>query len=102
MICRGKVSEIIVVNESVAQVIIKVKRGEIYLPVAFIALSSIKVLMQQINVEKGDTVKIEYYLKSKKWQDKYKTDAIIHSIRIIAKKPSQLLIDMETGEIFSR
>jgi hypothetical protein len=99
MICKGKVADLITINENVIQVIIRVKRGAIYLPVAFVAFSSVKILIQQIKLEKGDTVKIDYYLKSKKWQDKYKTDAIIHSIRIINKKSPQLLIDMETGEI---
>jgi hypothetical protein len=50
-------------------------------------------------MEKGDTVKITYYLKSKKWQDRYFTSAIIEKIQIIAKKSIQLIIDMESGEI---
>jgi hypothetical protein len=57
------------------------------------------VLIQQIKIEKGDTVKIDYYIKSKKWQDKYFTSAVVEKIKIIAKKSQQMLIDMETGEI---
>jgi hypothetical protein len=52
-----------------------------------------------LRIEKGDTVKIDYYIKSKKWQDKYLTSAIVEKINIIAKKSPQLIIDMETGEI---
>jgi hypothetical protein len=50
-------------------------------------------------MEKGDYVKVDFNLISKKWQDKYYLSAIIDKIKIIAKKSPQLIIDMETGEI---
>jgi hypothetical protein len=99
MVCKGVILDLIPVTDTVMQVVIRVKKSDSYFPVAFTAYLEIKVLIQQIKIEKGDSVKIDYYIKSKKWQEKYFTSAIIEKIQIIAKKSQQLIIDMETGEI---
>ena len=99
MVCKGSILDLVPVTDTVMQVVIRVKKSESYFPVAFTAYLDVKVLIQQIKIEKGDTVKIDYYIKSKKWQDKYFTSAVIEKIKIIAKKSPQLIIDMETGEI---
>lgn len=99
MVCKGVILDLIPVTDTVMQVVIRVKKSDSYFPVAFTAYLDIKVLIQQIKIEKGDSVKIDYYIKSKKWQEKYFTSAIIEKIQIIAKKSQQLIIDMETGEI---
>lgn len=100
MVCKGSVLDLIPISDKVMQVVIRVKKNDSYFPIAFTAFLEIKILIQQINIEKGDTVKIDYYIKSKKWEDKYSTSAIIEKIRIIDKKPSQqLLVDLSTGEI---
>jgi hypothetical protein len=100
MVCKGVILDIIPATDSVVQVVIRVKKNDSYFPIAFTAYKEIKILIQQVNMEKGDVVKIEYYIKSKKWQDKYFTSAIIEKIKVIAKKSPQMTIDMETGEIF--
>jgi hypothetical protein len=100
MVCKGTILDLVPVTDTVMQVVIRVKKNESYFPVAFTAYLDVKVLIQQIKIEKGDSVKIEYYIKSKKWQDKYFTSAIIEKIQVIAKKSPQMTIDMETGEIF--
>jgi hypothetical protein len=100
MVCKGVILDLIPVTDTVMQVVIRVKKSDSYFPVAFTAYLEIKVLIQQIKIEKGDSVKIDYYIKSKKWQEKYFTSAIIEKIQIIAKKSPQMTIDMETGEIF--
>lgn len=99
MVCKGVILDLIPVTDTVLQVVIRVKKSDSYFPIAFTAYLDIKVLIQQIKIEKGDSVKIDYYIKSKKWQEKYFTSAIIEKIQIIAKKSQQLIIDMETGEI---
>jgi hypothetical protein len=99
MVCKGVILDIIPATDTVVQVVIRVKKNNSYFPIAFTAYKEIKILIQQVKMEKGDAVKIEYYIKSKKWQDKYFTSAIIEKIKIIAKKSPQLIIDMETGEI---
>jgi hypothetical protein len=99
MVCKGKILDLIPVTDTVMQVVIQVKKNESYFPVAFTAFLEIKVLIQQLRIEKGDSVKIDYYIKSKKWENKYLTSAIVEKIKVIAKKSPQLIIDMETGEI---
>jgi hypothetical protein len=99
MVSKGVILDIISATDTVVQVVIRVKKNDSYFPVAFTAFKDVKVLIQQVRMEKGDTVKITYYLKSKKWQDRYFTSAIIEKIQIIAKKSIQLIIDMESGEI---
>jgi hypothetical protein len=99
MVCKGSVLDLIAMTDKVMQVVIRVKKNDAYFPIAFTAFLDIKILIQQIKIEKGDTVKIDYYIKSKKWQDKYFTSAVVEKIKIIAKKSPQLIIDMETGEI---
>ena len=44
-------------------------------------------------------VKINYHLYSKKFNDKYYTTASIDAIKITQKKSSQLMVDIETGEL---
>jgi len=100
MVCKGVILDLIPLTDTVIQVVIRVKKKDSYFPVAFTGYIEIKILIQQIKIEKGDAVKIEYYIKSKKWQDKYFTSAIIEKISVVAKKSPQLIIDMETGEIF--
>jgi len=99
MVSKGVILDIIPATDTVVQVVIRVKKNDSYFPLAFTAFKDLKVLIQQVRMEKGDTVKITYYLKSKKWQDRYFTSAIIEKIQIIAKKSIQLIIDMESGEI---
>jgi hypothetical protein len=99
VVCKGVILDLIPVTDTVIQVVIRVKKNETYFPVAFTAYKEIKILIQQVKIEKGDAVKIDYYIKSKKWQDKYFTSAIIEKVSIVAKKSPQLIIDMETGEI---
>jgi hypothetical protein len=57
------------------------------------------ILIKQIRLEKRDVIKITYFLKSKKYENKYYTSAIIEKLNVITKRPEQLMVDMETGEI---
>lgn len=99
MVAVGKILSIINATDKVTQVVIRVKKDEIYLPVAFVCFTEIKALLCQLRVEQGDYVKITYYLKSKKFNDHYSTSAIVQKISITQKGTKQLMVDMETGEI---
>jgi len=99
MVVKGTIIDIIDVSDKVTQVVIQAKKGNLYFPICFTALQDVLVLIKQIRLEKRDVVKITYYIKSKKYENKYYTSAIIEKINIIAKKPEQLMVDMETGEI---
>ncbi len=99
MIYRGSILELKPVTDTVLEVVIKVKKNDSYSVIAFTTYKEIKILIQQIKIEKGDYVKIDFNLVSKKWQDKYYLSAVINKISVISKKSPQLIIDMETGEI---
>lgn len=99
MVAVGKIMSIINATDTVTQVVIRVKKDEIYLPVAFVCFTEIKALLCQLRVEQGDYVKITYYLKSKKFNEHYNTSAIVQKISITQKGTNQLMVDMETGEI---
>jgi DNA-directed RNA polymerase beta' subunit len=100
MVAKGKVIDIIDVTENVTQIIIQSKNGNLYFPICFTAYKDVLVLIKQIRLEKKDVVKITYFLKSKKYENKYYTSAIIEKITITTKRPDQLMmVDMETGEI---
>lgn len=99
MITKGTIIDIIEVSDKVTQVIVQSKKDDMYFPICFTAYRDILVLIKQLRIEKRDSVKITYYLKSKKYENRYYTSAIIEKISIIAKKPIQLMVDLETGEI---
>jgi hypothetical protein len=100
MVVTGKIISIISATDTVTQVVIRVKKDEIYLPVAFTCFAEIKALICQLRVEKGDYVKITYYLKSKKFNDQYSTSAIVQKISITQKGTKQYSVNMFTGEIY--
>lgn len=99
MITTGKIVDVLNVSDKVTQVIIRVKKDEIYLPIAFVCFENIKSLISQLRIEKGDFVKITYYLKSKKHNELYYTSAIIEKISITQKATNQYSVNMMTGEI---
>lgn len=99
MVAVGKIINVINVSDKLSQVVIRVKKDEIYLPVAFVCFSEIKALICQLRIEKGDYVKITYYLKSKKFDDHYSTSAIVQKLCVTQKATKQYSVDMFTGEI---
>lgn len=99
MVAKGTIIDIIDVSDKVTQVIIQSKKGTLYFPICFTAYQDVLVLIKQIRLEKRDVVKISYFLKSKKYENKYYTSAVIEKLNVISKRPEQLMVDMETGEI---
>jgi hypothetical protein len=99
MVETGKVISILKSNDWTTQIVIRKKWNNSYIPICFTAYDEQKRLINQINLEIGDLVKINYHLYSKKYNDKYYTTAQIDLIKITQKKSSQLVVDLETGEI---
>jgi hypothetical protein len=99
MVVVGKIMDIINVSDTVTQVVIRIKKDEIYLPVSFICFQDIKALVSQLRFENGDYVKITYYLKSKKYKEIYYTSAIIEKISITQKATKQYSVNLLTGEM---
>lgn len=99
MVIEGYVYDRIEVNEKVIQIIIKKKYKEIYLFNAFISFGWIKDLIIEQDIRQKDKVRIEYHIKSKKWNDRYLTELIIDKIDIKERRNNQTFVDFETGEI---
>ena len=99
MVAKGTIVDIIDVSEKVTQIVIKYKKGDSYTYLCFTAYQDVLVLIKQIRLEKRDAVKITYFPKSRKHENRWFTSLIIEKINIIAKRPEQLMVDMETGEI---
>jgi hypothetical protein len=99
MVVVGKIMDVLNVSDKVTQVVIRVKKDEIYLPVAYVCFQDVKVLVSQLRLEKGDFAKITYYLKSKMFNGVYTTSAIVEKICITQKATKQYSVDMFTGEI---
>jgi hypothetical protein len=99
MVAKGVIVDLIDVSDKVTQIIIKNKKAESYIHLCFSAYQDILILIKQIRLEKRDLVKITYFAKSRKYENRWYTSLIIEKINIIAKRPEQLMVDMETGEI---
>lgn len=100
MVYRGTIKDIIKVSDTVTQVILTVKIKTGYTVVCFIAYGNQKVLINQLNLEKKDIVKIDYHLSSKKFETKYYTSAVVENIKLVQKRPTQYFVDEATGELF--
>lgn len=99
MVVNAIIQDIIKVSEKVTQIVVKKKHNNIFLNVSFVAFGSIINKIEKENIEISDRVRIKYYLKSKKWNEKYSTDAIIEDIKIKEKGAKQIYVDLETGEV---
>lgn len=100
MVINGTVIDIISVNESISQVVVRTKKDNAYIVIAFTCHREITTLIRQLRLEKGDIVKITYCIQSKKYESKYYTSAIVEKVHITQKKSEQLMVDLETGEIY--
>lgn len=100
MVVNGTVIDIISATDSITQVVIRTKRDNAYTIIAFTCHQEITTLIRQLRLDKGDLVKITYYIKSKKYESKYYTSAIVEKLHITQKKSEQLMVDLETGEIY--
>jgi hypothetical protein len=101
MVISGTVIEVINVNDSVTNIVVKVKHNEFYFPICFTAFGEIKTIISQIRIEKNDIVKITYYVKSKRHEDRYYTSAIIEKINISEKWTRQYSIGMSEEDLMS-
>ena len=100
MVVNGTVIDVISATDSITQVVIRAKRENAYVYIAFTCHHEITTLIRQLRLEKGDIVKITYYVSSKKYENRYYTSAIVEKIHITQKKSEQLMVDLETGEIY--
>jgi hypothetical protein len=102
-VITGRIFDIIVVSEKVAQIVINKKdsKGKV-IPITISVVGFWKD--KAMNLKQKDKIKGNLYLKSNLYNGKYYTDVQFKEIDILERAPinmSQrtLLVDVETGEI---
>jgi hypothetical protein len=102
-VITGRIFEIIVVSEKVAQIVINKKdsKGKV-IPIAISVVGFWKD--KAMNLKQKDKIRGNLYFKSNLYNGKYYTDVQFKEIDLLEQAPinmSQrtLLVDVETGEI---
>jgi hypothetical protein len=101
MVTKGKIIDIIHL-EKISNLVImnKLRDTKKYVPMCFTAFIEIKRLIMILGIEKGDTIKINYYIFSKKYGEKYYTTLCIENIKVIEKNNYQLSVNLD-GEFIN-
>lgn len=100
LVIEGYIFDRIDVSEKVTQIVMRKKHKERYNYICFVAFGWVKDRINELDLQQKDKVRIEYYIKSKKWNERYSTDAIIEKIDLKERRTNQITVDFETGEIF--
>ena len=112
MILQGKIFDIVVINEKVAQIVIRKKLGEKIVPVAVNVFGYWKdKALNELKLKPKDKIKGNLYIKSKIFNGRYYTDIFYKDIILVDEFVASSLtqsnmfdidkeeVDEETGEI---
>jgi|TARA_Y100000289_G_C3810727_1_gene93577 hypothetical protein len=99
MVIEGYIFDKINVSEKVTQIVMRKKHKDRYNYICFVAFGWVREKIEELDLDQKDKVRIEYYIKSKKWNERYSTDAIIEQIELKERRTNQIRVDFETGEI---
>jgi hypothetical protein len=102
-VITGRIFDIIVVSEKVAQIVINKKdsKGKV-IPIAISVVGFWKD--KAMNLKQKDKIRGNLYMKSNLYNGKYYTDVQFKEIDVLEQAPINLsqrtlLVDVETGEI---
>jgi hypothetical protein len=102
-VITGRIFEIIIVSEKVAQIVINKKdsKGKV-IPIAISVVGFWKD--KAMNLKQKDKIRGNLYFKSNLYNGKYYTDVQFKEIDVLEQAPINLsqrtlLVDVETGEI---
>jgi hypothetical protein len=96
MIIKGKILSL-TQNEWGYQIVVRQNKKSNYYPLALSLNKSFEPIIKEFNISAGCTIKAEFDIVSKKYNDKYYTSLIAKSIKLISE--ADLLVDLETGEV---
>lgn len=112
MVITGRIFDIVVLNEKVAQIVLKKKMADKIVPVAICVFGYWKdKAIKEMKLKPKDKIKANVYMKSKIYNGKYYTDVYFKDILLVedavefTKRGSGLfqtdegLVDTETGEL---
>ncbi len=105
-VLSGRIFEIVIVNEKVAQIVINKKdtNGKVIpLTVSVIGYWKDKMI-KELNLGQKDKIRGNLYMKSNLYNGKYYTDVQFKEIDLLERAPikmgsNTLFVDKETGEI---
>ena len=92
MVFSGYVFDKVLVSDNVTLLITKQKHNDIYLNICFTAYGDAREYIELHDIDKKDSVRIVYHIKSKKHGDSWFTNLIIDQIELKEKAPLVLEI----------
>jgi hypothetical protein len=110
MVITGRIFDIVIINEKVAQIVLKKKVNEKIVPVAISIFGFWKnKALDEMKIKLKDKIRGNVYMKSNVYKGKYYTDVFFKEIYFaeeksdintgIFVKTDDGLVDTETGEI---
>jgi len=110
MVIVGRIFDIVVLNDKVAQVVLRKKVSDKVVPVAITVFGYWKDrIINEMKLKPKDKIKGNVYMKSKLYNGKYYTDVYFKEVYLIEEGPKAMasglfqtdqgIVDEETGEI---
>lgn len=110
MILTGRVFDVIIISDKVAQIVLRKKLGDAVVPVAVTIFGYYKdKAINELKIKPKDKIKGNLYLKSKLYNGRYLTDVFFKELIVVESynpsvitDPTQqkMFVDEETGEVF--
>lgn len=98
MVLVGRIFDIVVINEKVAQLVLKKKIADKVVPVAVSIFGYWKDrALNDMKLKPKDKIKGNLYLKSKIYNGKYYTDVFFKEVYLIEEAPKPM---KRTGDLF--
>lgn len=114
MVITGRIYDIVIVNDKVAQIILRKKMNDKIVPVAISVFGWWKQKIHEMKLKPKDKIKANVYMKSKIWNGKWYTDVYFKEVYLIEEAPPPMSsknlfsdefidgdgnsIDLDTGE----
>jgi hypothetical protein len=105
MIYSGRIFDIVHINETVSQIILRKKDKDKIIPVAITVIGYWKdKAFKELHLKPKDKIRGNIYLKSRLYNGRYYTDVYFREIQLMEKAPVKASgifnVDKETGEVF--
>ena len=100
MVIVGRIFDIVVINERVAQIVLKKKMNDKIVPVAITVFGYWKDrALRDMNLKMKDKIKGNVYMKSKIYNGKYYTDVYFKEVYLVDEIPPKP-ITAKAGDLF--
>lgn len=100
MVIVGRIYDIVVINEKVAQIVLKKKMNDKIVPVAITVFGYWKDrALKEMNLKMKDKIKGNVYMKSKIYNGKYYTDVYFKEVYLVDETPPKP-ITAAAGDLF--